>query len=230
MTNVRGTGWDWPRNKFSLPSGVRGRRKHTRLPKNKDSRPLPRRIHQRQQKGQKGETRTPRSSIIVLANPNHRKSSAAKKDQETTHKATRRSNMEIGRARTPTIISSNASHIIPPANKSTKRFVRKFYLQIGCTKHERVLSNEALPTVRPPCITSTFGYSPFLPKRYGAKRVPNISSALMKIPGYSKTKGAVSKGDIFIIIILVRRRKSEQEEKGCWRQKINYNMTRERVC
>ena len=30
--------------------------------------------------------------------------------------------MEIGRTRTPTIISYNASHVTPPANKSTKWF------------------------------------------------------------------------------------------------------------
>ena len=54
--------------------------------------------------------------------------------------------------------------------------------------------------------------------------------ALMKLPGCYKTKGAVRKGDINIIIFVVRKRKSEQEKKGCWRQKINYNMTRERVC
>ena len=53
---------------------------------------------------------------------------------------------------------------------------------------------------------------------------------IMKLPGCYKTKGAVRKGDIIIIIFVVRKRKSEQEKKGCWRQKINYNMTRERVC
>jgi hypothetical protein len=42
-------------------------------------------------------------------------------------------------------------------------------------------------------------------------------------PGCNKTKGAVRKGDIIIIIIniiiMVTKRKLEQEKKGCWYQK-----------
>ena len=53
----------------------------------------------------------------------------------------------------------------------------------------------------------------------------------MKIPGCNKTKGAVRKGDIIIIIInVVRRKKIGTREKKVLVPKINYNMTCERVC
>ena len=147
----------------------------------------------------------------------------------------RRSNMEIGRTRTPTIISYNASHVTPPANKSTKWFGIKLLcppdaqknnkkcLEYGC----QVLAIFSVVIVS--SLTVQHKYLLYLQSVTIIKGADKLQ-ALMKIPGCNKTKGAVRKGDIIIIIIVIRKRKSEQEKKGCWRQKINYNMTDERVC
>jgi hypothetical protein len=100
----------------------------------------------------------------------------------------------------------------------------------GCThsiKKYLDISSQVLATLSV-IDSSLIAHHKYLPKITRTKGAQNL--ALMKIPGCSKTKGAVRKGDIFIIITVVRKRKSEQEKKGCWRQKINYNMTCERVC
>ena len=155
MTNVRGTGWDWTRNKLYLPSGARGRRKHIRLPKIKD------RDHFREEStsAKSRPRKTQRKTCAQEKHQNRRVVTRARnmrqelrgvaissswtptiKNQAQPRKIerpSRRSNMEIGRTRTPTIISSNASHITPPANKSTKRFGNEQILPIGCMKHTR---------------------------------------------------------------------------------------------
>ena len=120
MTNVRGTGWDWPRNKFSLPSGARGRRKHTRLPKIQD------RDHFREEStSDKRRAKNARRELCGVAALSSRTPTIKNQVQpRKIERPSRRRNMEIGRARTPTKISSNASHITPSAKKSTKRLAR----------------------------------------------------------------------------------------------------------
>ena len=123
MTNIRGTGWDWLRNKFSLPSGARGHRKHTRLPKIKD------RDHFLEEPtSAKRRAKNARRELRGVAALSSRTPTIKNQAQpRKIERPLRRSNMEIGRARTPTIISSNASHITPPANISTKRLERHCY-------------------------------------------------------------------------------------------------------
>ena len=107
MTNVRGTGWDWPRNKFSLPSGVRGRRKHTRLPKIKD------RDHFREKStsANRRAINTRRELRGVAASSSRTPTIENQAQPRKIKRPSRRSNMEIGRARPPRRISSNASQI-----------------------------------------------------------------------------------------------------------------------
>ena len=123
MTNVRGTGSDWPRNKFSLPSGARGRRKHTRLPKIKD------RDHFREESTSANRrAKNARRELRGVAASSSRTPTIENQAQPRKIKRpSRRNNMEIGRARTPRTISSNASQITPPANKSTKRCAKWHY-------------------------------------------------------------------------------------------------------
>ena len=146
MTNVRGTGSDWPRNKFSLPSGARGRRKHTRLPKIKD------RDHFREEStsANRRAKNTRRELRGVAASSSRTPTIENQAQPRKIKRPSRRSNMEIGRARTPRRISSNASQITSPANKSTK--------QSGI--ENKLCPSGAHPAfslaVRYQCITSTF--------------------------------------------------------------------------
>ena len=236
--NVYGTGWDWPRNKFSLLSGARGHQKHTRLPKIKDWDHYPPRKHQHQEKtqknatrdlcagetlistgrnkGQKCKTRTLRSSNIVLANPNHQKSSAANTDRETFEKE-----QHWDRPRE----NSKNINIIQriPCHTTYKHIYETVWheqaLPNGCTKEHKKCLEMRLPSTSniQRCQSLLIAHHKYLPTSYKNKGCQTM--ALIKIPGCNKTKGAVRKGDIIIIIIVVRKRKSEQEKKGCWYQK-----------
>jgi hypothetical protein len=232
MTNVRGTGWDWPRNKFSLPSGARGRRKHTRLPKIKDrdhfqatsatTRPenatrdlcagatstSPGRIM-----GQLSETRTPRSSSIVIANPNNRKSSAAKKDRETFEKEQHGDRPRENS--TNNIIQRTPHHTTCKYIYETvgKTLIKISFCLTGCTHSiEKYLdtSSQVLATLSV-VDSSLIAHHKYFPKITRTKGAQNL--ALMKIPGCSKTKGAVRKGDIFIIIVLSKKKEIGAREK-----------------
>ena len=136
--------------------------------------------------------------------------------------------MEIGRARTPRRIPSNASQITPPGNKSMKRCAKWHYDWPAHRMHEVTRLDLDLYTARRP--SNIQSLSQFVDR---ASQVPTIS------------KGAKERTDGNIRFVVfdtdentrmqqdkgcVRNRKSEQEKKGCWRQKIKYNMTRERVC
>ena len=245
MTNVRGTGWDWPRNKFSLPSGARGRRKHTRLPKIKDrdhfreestsTKSRPRKTRRETCAQEKHRHRwvvtraknTRRELRGVAISPSRTPTIENQARPRTIKRPSRRSNMEIGRVRTPTVISSNASHITPPTNKSTKQFVTEVPAH---RMHETRMSSKQRSVANNSLITH-HKYLGTYQKVTRTKGAQNL--ALMKTirTGCNKTKGVVRKGDtVTIIIIVVRKRKLEQEKKGCWRQRINYNMTRERMC
>jgi hypothetical protein len=144
MTNVRGTGSDWPRNKFSLPSGARGRRKHTRLPKIKD------RDHFREKStSAKRRAKSTRRELCGVAASSSRTPNIENQAQpRKIERPSRRSNMEIGRARTPRRISSNASQITPPACSSTKRchWHEDIALPTGCTRAQRKVLGILLPS------------------------------------------------------------------------------------
>ena len=231
MTNVRGTGWDWPRNKFSLPSGARGRRKHTRLPKIKDqdhfrkeSTSTKRRHRKTQQETCAQEKHRHRRVVTRAKNAIQELRGVATLSSQTPtiknqaqprkiERPSRRRNMEISRARTPRRrISSNASHVTPPANISMERFVRQA-LHIRRTKeHELVLATKRCQKF----VAQHHKYPPYPPKSYKNKGCRAM--VLMKIPGCNKTKGAVRRGDITTIITVVRKRKSKQEGKRCWYQ------------
>ena len=132
--------------------------------------------------------------------------------------------MEIGRARTPKIISSNAFHITPPANKSTKRSGIKLpTLPTGCTKDQRTvlgiwLPSTTLATFSVVMVSLLTVHHKYLPARHtskvkGEERVPK--KALMKIPGCNTTKGAVRKGDIIIYYYYCsKKKKIGAREKG----------------
>ena len=176
MTNVRGTGWDWPRNKFSLPSGARGRRKHTRLPKIKD------RDHFREEStsANRRAKNTRRELRGVAASSSRTPTIENQAQPRKIKRPSRRSNMEIGRARTPRRISSNASQITPPANKSTKRSGMKIL-----SHHDRMhetRSNEALTVV------DRASQVPLDSVRSSQKvmrtKDANKLQALMKLPGW----------------------------------------------
>ena len=210
MTNVRGTGWDWPRNKFSLPIGARGRQKYTRLPKIKDQNHYPPRKHKhaRQELHRVAASSSQTPTIKNQAQP------------RKIERLSRRSNMEISRTRTPrTIISSNASHITPPANTSTEWFVRQA-MPTGCTKEQEKCLEFRLPSTSniQRCQSLLIAHHKYLPTSYKNKGCQTM--ALIKIPGCNKTKGAERKGD------------SKEHEFGAREKRvpINYNTTRERVC
>ena len=144
--------------------------------------------------------------------------------------------MEIGRARTPKIISSNAFHITPPANKSTKRSGIKLpTLPTGCTKDQRTVLGIWLPSTT--LVTFSIVIVSLLTvhhkylhtsKVIRERRVP--IGALIKIPGCNKTKGAVRKGKYYYYYYYSKKKQIGAREKRVLVPKINYNMTRERVC
>ena len=209
MTNVRGTGWDWSRNKFSLPSGARGRRKHTRLPKVKD------RDHFREEStSAKRRAKNARRELLGVAASSSQTPTIKNQVQpRKIERPLRRSNMEMGRARTPTRrISSNAFHITPPANTSTNRF--------GMNKLCRPNYQTTAAHIQH-CQSLLITHHKYLQIRTRGQIECTKgcrTMELMKIPGCNKTKGAVRKGDIIIIIITLVGKKSEQGKKWCWYQ------------
>ena len=124
--------------------------------------------------------------------------------------------MEIGRTRTPRRLSSNASKITPPANKSMERFV-------GQALHIRHTLGELVKTTKrcQQFLTCSHKYLLYLQNVTRTKGAQNLALMETIRPGCNKTKGTVRKGDtiIIIIIIIVTKRKLEQEKKGCWYQK-----------
>ena len=123
--------------------------------------------------------------------------------------------MEIGRTRTPRRISSNASKITPPANKSMERFVGQA-LHIRHTLGELVITTKRCQQF----LTYSHKYLLYLQNVTRTKGAQNLALMETVRPGCNKTKGAVRKGGtIIIIIIIVTKRKLEQEIKGCWYQK-----------
>jgi hypothetical protein len=199
MTNVRGTGWDWPRNKFSLPSGARGRRKHTRLPKIQDrdhfreeSTSAKRRPSKTRRETCAQEKYQHRGVVIRAKNVRRELRGVAASSSRTPtienqaqprkiERPSRRRNMEIGRARTPTKISSNASHITPPANKSTKRLARHCVIYHSASPDARnssrstcTISSQVLATLSV-VQSSLTAHHKYLPQVTRSKREPKAA-------------------------------------------------------
>ena len=158
-------------------------------------------------KGQKCDTRTPWSSNIVLANPNHQKSSAAKKDRETFEKE---------------------QHGDRPSENSKKNIIQHIPNHTTCMviyeticQEQKVLpydrmhetrSNEALPQ-----FVDRASQVPLDRVRSSQEVTKNKGCpyfGIMKLPGCYKTKGAVRKGDIIITIIVVRKNNRSKRKKG----------------